>query len=120
MWQRKQTIYLILVVFLMTIAAFQACGIILQIASGIVAALAAVTISLFKNRQTQMKMCMAGQLLLLLWVLYFGIEHFYIAKSATRLPFYLCLPVVAYIMFRMARAGIKHDDELVRSADRIR
>ena len=73
MWQRKQTIYLILVVFLMTIAAFQSCGIILQIASGIVAALAAVTISLFKNRQTQMKMCMAGQLLLLLWVLYFGI-----------------------------------------------
>ncbi len=120
MWQRKQTIYLILVVFLMIIAAFLAMDIVLQVASGVVALLAAVTIFKFSNRRLQMKMCMTGQLLLLAWVLYFGIMHFYVNEDAARLPFYLCLPIVAYIMFRMARAGIRHDEELIRSADRIR
>lgn len=120
MWQRKQTIYLILVVFLMVIAAFLAADIVLKAGSGVTAVLATVTIFKYNNRPLQMKMCMAGQLLLLAWVLYFGIIHFYVDKGAQKLPFYLCLPIVAYIMFRMARTGIRHDEELVRSADRIR
>jgi hypothetical protein len=120
MWQRKQTIYLILAAFLMVITLFLAMDIVLQIASGVVAVVAVLAIFKFNNRQTQMTICMVGQLLILAWMLYFGVIHFYVDKTVTKLPFYLCLPIVAYIMFRMARAGIKHDDNLVRSADRIR
>lgn len=120
MWQRKQTIYLILAVLLMTVVTFVAVDIILQVSGAIVALLAAVTIFLFENRSLQMKMCMAGQFLVLLWVVYFGIQHYYIKHVATALPFYFFLSVVAYIMFRLARVGIKHDDDLVKSADRIR
>lgn len=120
MWQRKQTIYLILVVFLMVIATCMATYVLLKVASGVIAALAAVAIFLFKKRQQQIKMCMAGQVLLLLWLIYFCVVHFYVNHAATRLPFYLVLPVVAYLMFRMAQAGIRHDENLIRSADRIR
>lgn len=104
----------------MVIAAFMAVGIILKAASAVVALVAAVAIFMFNNRKLQSRMCLAGQLLLLLWVIYFGVMHVVVNHGATRVPFYLCLPIVAYIMFRMARAGIQHDEELIRSADRIR
>lgn len=104
----------------MVLAAVKAVDIALQVSGGIVAVLAAVTIFLFGNRPLQMKMCMVGQFLVLLWVVWFGIQHFYVKHGATALPLYFFLPVVVYIMFRLARVGIKHDDDLVKSADRIR
>lgn len=120
MWQRKQTIYLILAVFLMVVAVFVAREVVLQVASGVIALLAAVTIFFFENRPLQRKMCMAGQVLLLAWLIYYAVVNCYMESSRSPLQFELCLPVVTYIMFRLANAGIKHDDDLVRSADRIR
>jgi hypothetical protein len=35
-------------------------------------------------------------------------------------PLYAILPIVSIILFWMAKKGIKHDDDLVRSADRLR
>lgn len=120
MWQRKQTIYLVLAVFLMVIAVFMTKEIVLQIASGVIALLSAVTIFLYNNRPLQSKMCMAGQLLTLAWVVYYGIVYCSGNNATSALQFELCLPVVTYVMFRMARVGIKHDEDLIRSADRIR
>ena len=120
MWQRKQTIYLILALFLMILTAIMSTEILLQIFGAIIAGLAAVTIFFFNNRPLQMKMCIVGQLLILLWVVWFGIQYYYIEHGATALPLYCFLPIVTYIMFRLARVGIKHDDDLVKSADRIR
>lgn len=120
MWQRKQTIYLLLVVFLMLIALFLTRDLVLQIASGVVALLANTTIFRFKDRKQQIKMCLVGQVLLLLWMIYFAVMHFYVHKGATAVPFYVCLPLVSYILYRLARMGIQHDEDLVRSADRIR
>lgn len=118
MWQRKQTIYLILAFFLMSIAAYFVKDLILDIVSCVVALLSIVTIFMFKNRQVQMRMCFLGQVLLLLWVAYFSFVHF--GRKVGLPSFQLCFPIVSYLMFRMARIGIKHDEELVRSADRIR
>lgn len=120
MWQRKQTIYLVLAVFLMVIAAFMAKEVVLQIASGVIALFSAVTIFLYGNRPLQSKMCMGGQLLALAWVVYYGIVHCVMKSATSPMQFELCLPVVTYVMFRVARMGIKHDEELIRSADRIR
>jgi len=120
MWQRKQTIYLILALFLMVIAVFMSEKLVLQIASGVTALLAGVTIFLYGNRPLQRKMCVVGQILLLLWVIYYAVVYCYMTTGKASLQFELCLPVVAYVMFRMANVGIKHDEDLVRSADRIR
>ncbi len=120
MWQRKQTIYLITVVLLMIATTIMASDIVLRILSGICSLLAAVTIFLYKNRKRQKSMCLIGQVLILLWVAYFAYLHYYGAPDRLAIRFYVCLPFVAYILYRLARTGIQHDEDLVRSADRIR
>ena len=62
-----------------------------------------VTIFLFKNRKLQAKLCVVNIILNILW-----------------LAFGACLPIVAIILYALARHGINKDEKLVRSMDRIR
>ena len=111
MWQRKQTIYLFLVALLMIAASVYAVIVVLQILGGLIAGLSTANIFQYKNRKKQMTVCTLGILLLVLWVAYFCYDHFYMHGGATS---------VSIILFWMAKKGIKHDDDLVRSADRLR
>ncbi len=120
MWQRKQTIYLITIVLLMIVTAFISPGVGLKVISAITAALAAVTIFLFRNRMLQKKACLAGQVLIVVWMLYVVYLHYYGSPDRMAISFFVALPVVAYILYLLARQGIQHDEDLVRSADRIR
>lgn len=120
MWQRKQTIYLFLVALLMIAASVYAVIVVLQILGGLIAGLSTANIFQYKNRKKQMTVCTLGILLLVLWVAYFSYDHFYMHGGATRYPLYAMLPIVSIILFWMAKKGIKHDDDLVRSADRLR
>ena len=120
MWQRKQTIYLALVAMLMIAASIYAVIVVLQVLGGIIAGLGALNIFQYKNRRKQMAFCTLGILMLLAWIGYFCYDHFYLHGGATMYPLYAILPIVSIILFWMARKGIKHDDDLVRSADRLR
>jgi hypothetical protein len=120
MWQRKQTIYLALVTILMVVASVCAISVVLQILGGIVAGLGGANIFQYKTRKRQMLFCTFGILMLVAWVALFCYDHFYISGGAVRYPLYALLPIVSIILFWMAKKGIKHDDDLVRSADRLR
>lgn len=131
MWQRKQTIYLILVILLMVftgIFANPATGgdssfdhFPLPSLCGIVSALAFVAILQFKNRKRQQQLCNTSIILTLCWIGFFCYTHFFAeGQGVSTLPFAAVLPVVSIVCLFLAKAGIKHDEDLIRSMDRIR
>lgn len=129
MWQRKQTIYLLLVIILMVIT-----GLVVTPATtdgfdlfpmsalcGIVSALALVAIVQFKNRKRQQQLCNTSIICTLCWIGVFCYYHFFAeGQDVSTLPFAAVLPVVAIVCLFLAKAGIKHDEDLIRSMDRIR
>ncbi len=88
----------------------------------IVGALTLVCIPLFKKRKMQMRICVANILLTLVWYGYyaFSVLHAFQGMGTFHPLFAGCLPLVALILFVLAYRGIKADEELVRSMDRIR
>ena len=93
----------------------------IMIADIIVAAFAFISIFLFKNRKTQMKVVLVNILLsvALIGLFIFGLTqhigiHNYVFKIGTILPIFV-------LLFNMLAYGsIKHDEELVKSMDRLR
>lgn len=78
-----------------------------------------VAIFTFKRRRMQMKLCVLANIFSIAWYVVTAIELFRI-EGKVSLHFAFILPLVAIILQILARKGIKHDDDLVRSADRIR
>lgn len=83
-----------------------------------------VTIFLFKNRKLQAKLCVVNIILNILWLAYgafiiFG-EKANPECGGIKLAFGACLPIVAIILYALARHSINKDEKLVRSMDRIR
>lgn len=75
----------------------------------------------YHNRRSQMKMCSMAMILNLFWLIGYGVIVFTLKGEETFHPrFAACLPLVALILTWLARKAIKKDDDLVRSADRIR
>lgn len=93
---------------------------VLQVLGGLTAGLGFADIFQYKDRKKQMTVCTMGMLLLVVWVALFCYDHFYIHGGAVMYPLYAILPVVSIVLFWMAKKGIKHDDDLVKSADRLR
>ena len=82
------------------------------------AALSLGTIFLFNNRKLQSKFCVCNLFLLIAWYIVLGVTAR--NTSSVNIAFAACLPAVAAILVFMARAGVIHDEKLVRAADRIR
>lgn len=85
--------------------------------------LSLICIFLFRNRKLQMRLCMA--ILALSAVLISNLFTFHYIKSIpdtyTANPAIACIfPVLNVVFALLARQAIKKDEELVRSADRIR
>lgn len=81
-----------------------------------------VAIFTFKNRKSQMRLCSLSMLFLALWYVWLALSILNAGNSQTNisLAFGACLPLVAFILVWLARRGVKADDDLVRSMDRIR
>lgn len=87
------------------------------------AGIAWYTLFAYKNRRRQMRLCTLAVLSnLAFYVAY--VAHAVAFASATQSAFsptlYAALPLLAIVCATLARKAIKHDDELVRSADRLR
>lgn len=80
-----------------------------------------VVIFLFKNRPLQMKLSLVAVVLVLLGVAY-GVFLWLndLAAKVADPDIGLALPVLAIIFALLGRNGVKKDEELVRSADRLR
>jgi hypothetical protein len=149
MIQRKQTLFLLLVVAViiaclcLPIGSFEPKGMGVdtvwfnagfRTADGIVAhplplvdlavagVLGMVSIFLYKHRKLQARMCTVGIILCLMWYGYyiFGAKTLGNEGDTFHLAFGACLPFVAIVLFWLARMGIMADEKLVRSMDRIR
>ena len=82
-----------------------------------------LTIFQYRRRALQMRLCVVGIVLCLLWYGYYAFSA--LASLPTggvtfHLRFAACLPLVAIILLALARRGVKADDKLVKSMDRIR
>ncbi|MEM1115300.1 MAG: DUF4293 family protein [Bacteroidota bacterium] len=93
--------------------------------AGVTALVALVAVALYKNREQQRRLILAAQWLDLVLVvvvlagLYLATDS---AAPTAPVGLYLVaiLPLAAYILLRLARAGVTRDIETVRSMDRIR
>lgn len=83
------------------------------------------TIFLYKNRPLQMKLCTFVIITSVLWYIYLALMFFQVislqdVEGQMKLSFWTILPVCAIALVIAARIKIHDDEELVRSADRIR
>ncbi len=78
---------------------------------------------LFKNRKLQMRLCiintflMIGLIVLISYYTYIALSEI---TAVAHYSFPLIIPIIGIILTLMARRGIKKDEKLVRSLDRIR
>jgi hypothetical protein len=126
MIQRIQTVYLFLVFALMLLLSWlllSSSQVLVVVDAGIVAALALVSIFLFKARKLQIKFGYIILSLLVLACVLFAVNSefsfgFAFFSSCTNYIFFV--PLVAGIFDYLAIRGIKKDEKLIRSLDRLR
>ena len=88
---------------------------------GLPAMTSAMAIPMYSNRKKQIMVCWLSILLTFMWIAYFIYDSYFVTgDSMMRYPLYAMLPVVCIILIFLAIKGIKHDEELIRSTDRIR
>ena len=76
----------------------------------------------FRNRPRQAKLCVVNMLLLIVW---YTLAAFYTLHVGYRdysfhADLAICFPLIAIILYWMARRGVLADEKMVRAADRIR
>jgi len=125
MIQRIQTVYLLLSFCLMAILVLMPFSSLWMIVidAGAVAVLAAIVIFLYKKRDLQVKISYAMLLLLvLMYALYFIFDWHYLSFTELfrHVRFTFLFPFIAFILVYLAIRGIKKDEKLVRSLDRLR
>ncbi len=87
--------------------------------------LALAALFLFRNRKTQMLLCNIGTLVSILLTLYLAYVNNQLIEqnniqSFDSGNFRLFTPIVCMMLFILAYKGIKKDDDLIKSADRLR
>lgn len=92
---------------------------------GFASLIAMVTIFLFKKRHLQMKLCRLASIFLLVFVVlvfYYTDKMKSFSEVEASISFLTgtYLPFIAIILLLLANRAIKSDDDLVRSADRLR
>ncbi len=155
MWQRIQTVYLILAIIVCLICAmmpvantipedlaansvvYNLCTVPPEGGSGdftICHALAlafllaactdgVIAIFTFKKRKAQANFCLSGMIATILWIAdwcVYGYSGLFEFTGTFKPTVTACLPIVAMILFFLARKAILKDEALVRSMDRIR
>ena len=95
--------------------------IILLILNVFISFLSLLNIFLFKNRNLQIKLCLITSLFLIIFsgvILY--LTYFVNNYDSVFYKVSSIFPIIAFIFIMLARIGIKSDEKLVRSIDRIR
>jgi len=130
MIQRIQTVYLFFAFCLTAILAFIPFSALNSFTEGffmglnaITAVGAIVTIFFYKNRKMQLRLCyamLACFVAIYLFYFIFNIKNFSFAELFGRVRFTFVFPFISIILVYLAIRGIKKDEKLVRSLDRLR
>lgn len=96
----------------------------LTVVTAIIAILPIVIIFLYKNRKQQVAMCYSALLVIVGYCFWVGetVEHVVQGAHVKTINYGIgmFLPVVSIILVFLAIRGIRNDEKLVRSADRLR
>ena len=146
MWQRIQTVWLVLAFAAMIALLFLPIGVFAtlqgnwimynwstrpQIGVGtvmnhwalIIALLSLYIVFLYKKRKLQMRLTMLGMLLTVGYLIYYMVEAVKLTnalQASYGFKFALALPIITIILFFMARRAIRKDEVLVRMSNRLR
>ncbi len=90
----------------------------LLILTGATLVVAAITLFMYKDRKLQLKLCLAGMGLSLLLLIFYFIQVSKMEKNTLALS--CILPFAVFAGFVMAFRGIRHDEKLVKSLDKLR
>lgn len=128
MIQRIQTVYLLMVFCLMVamlflpVASNISYDYALSVDVGIIAILSLVTIFLYKKRKTQLKLCYLITIFILAYYGFLVVKAIPFKASLAEYGFSypIFFPALALLLVFLAKRGIKHDEKLVRSYDRLR
>jgi len=116
MWQRKQTIYLLLAVIVGLLHLQHGLLFAIQL---LASAIALTTVFLYRRRPLQMTLCLTAVLVNLAWyVVLAALIHRGVVAGV--LPMTASLPLIAAILCFLARRGVQADERKVREADRLR
>jgi len=124
MIQRIQTVYLLFVFCLMATIVFYPFST-FWMTSGVavlVAIVAVITIFLYKKRNLQIRYCYVMLLLLISIYFFDGANRQYLPLTEffQHIRFTFVFPFIAIILVLLSLIGIKKDEKLVRSLDRLR
>jgi 4-hydroxybenzoate polyprenyltransferase len=123
MWQRKQTLFLLLAVILCVVTLSSHFYSWVQfLVLLFAAALNTLTIFLFKKRPQQAMLCSVSLFVYVIWYVALIVFSKQTAPDASdfHLPWSAVWPVVCMILVVMARSAIMADEKLVRDSDRLR
>ena len=130
MIQRIQTVYLFFVFCLMAILAFIPFSPLNAFSDGffigfssVIALIAIVTIFLYKNRKMQIRLCYGMLIALVLFYIFYLIfsrQNLSFTELFKHVQYTFVFPFISIILIYLAIRGIKKDDKLVRSLDRLR
>ena len=125
MIQRIQTVYLFFVFCLMATLVFIpfSSSLMVSIDAVAVAVLSLITVFLYKKRKLQINLCYLSLLLLvLIYILDFIFERQYLpfAELFRSDRYTFIFPFISIAFTYLAIRGIKKDEKLVRSLDRLR
>lgn len=123
MWQRKQTVFLLLSAIVAVVAlsvyfySWVMFGLLLLAASVNI-----YTIFLFLRRPLQARLCVISMCCYVFWYVALIVYSKQVSPDASQfhLPWSSVLPMVSAILTVMARKGILADEKMVRAADRLR
>jgi hypothetical protein len=93
-------------------------SLLLMVLTGICFAIAAITIFLYKDRKAQLKLCLGGIFAAALLLFLFILQMNKLEKSTLALA--SILPFAILVGFFMAYRGVRHDEKLVKSLDKLR
>lgn len=119
MWQRIQTLYLVLALGLCVAALFLIDGTYFLILTAIAAVMTLLALATYKHRIFQMRTSVIAGLMLVglqVWIL----VKYFLAGDKTAYNIAYVFPIVAAILVFLAARNILADEMLVQSASRLR
>ncbi|MBQ1618856.1 MAG: DUF4293 domain-containing protein [Bacteroidales bacterium] len=119
MWQRIQTLYLVLALGLCVAALFLIDGTYFLILTAIAAVMTLIALATYKHRIFQMRTSVIAGLMLVglqVWIL----VKYFLAGDKTAYNIAYVFPIVAAILVFLAARNILADEMLVQSASRLR
>ena len=90
----------------------------LLVLTGAAVVVAGITLYMFRDRKIQLKLCLAGVALSILIIIIYIVQMCKLQKPTLALSSILAIAIAAG--FVMAFRGIRHDEKLVKTLDKLR